>query len=230
MTTILITGANRGIGLELVKLYVEAGDNVIACCRKPDDADELKALNVTRLALDVTNDASVQALKSDLGETPIDILINNAGVILGPRFFDETDFDGWEEAFRVNTIGPFRIMQALIDNVSTSQDKKLVTISSEMGSVTNIQNWFELFEGPRIAYSSSKSAVNMIIKLIAIQFRDKGVISVPLHPGWVRTEMGGDDADISPEESASGLRSVIAGLTLENSGRFYQYDGKELPW
>ena len=230
MATVLITGANRGIGLELAKQYVEAGDDVIGCCRKPEDANALNALSVRVLALDVTDDASVKALKLELNETPIDILINNAGAIFGAQRFEDIDFDAWEETFRVNTIGPFRIVQALIDNVRAGQDKKLVTMSSAMGSVANIHHWVELFEGSRFAYSSSKSAVNMVTKLLAIRFRAEGIISVPLHPDWVRTDMGGDEANISPEESAHGLRAVIAGLTIENSGRFYNYAGQELPW
>ena len=225
MTTILITGANRGIGLELARQYASDGDRVLACCRNPDKATELNALeNIEVFQLDVTDDASVKALKAGLGDTPIDILINNAGINLEPQSFEEMDFDKWEETFRVNSIGPFRVVQALIDNVNAGQDKKIVTISSKMGSVGNV------YYGGSIAYSSSKAAVNMVTKILANRFRDDGIISVPLHPEWVRTDMGGPGARISTEESASGLRKVIAGLTLAESGRFFQYDGEELPW
>lgn len=224
MTTVLITGANRGIGLELVRQYVADGDDVIGCCRKPGQADALNAISAKVLALDVTDDASVKALKSDLGDTPIDILINNAGVSLDPQNFEDMDFDNWEETFRVNSIGPFRVAQALIDNVLAGKDKKLITISSKMGSVGNV------YYGGSISYSSSKSAVNMVNKILANRFREDGLIVVPLHPEWVRTDMGGPGARISTEESASGLRKVIAGLTLAESGRFFQYDGEELPW
>jgi NAD(P)-dependent dehydrogenase (short-subunit alcohol dehydrogenase family) len=224
MTTVLITGANRGIGFELAKQYVLAGDTVLACCRTPDKAEALNGLDVQIMALDVTNDASVIALKSELGDTPIDILINNAGVNLDPQSFEEMDFDHWEETFRVNSIGPFRVAQALIGNILAGKDKKLITISSKMGSLDNV------YYGGSISYSSSKSAVNMVTKILANRFRDDGLIAVPMHPEWVRTDMGGSSARISVEESAAGLRKVIAELTLTESGRFFQYDGQELPW
>lgn len=225
MTTILITGANRGIGLELARQYASDGDRVLACCRNPQEASDLKALkDIEVFQLDVADGASVKTLKADLGDTPVDILINNAGINLEPQSFEEMDFDKWEETFRVNSIGPFRVVQALIDNVKAGKDKKIVTISSKMGSVGNV------YYGGAIAYSSSKSAVNMVTKILANRFRDVGVIAVPLHPEWVRTDMGGPGARISAEESAAGLRKVIAGLTMETSGRFFQYDGEELPW
>ncbi len=225
MKTILITGANRGIGLELARRYASDGDKVLACCRNPQEATDLKALEGVKVfQLDVTDGASVKALKADLGDMPVDILINNAGINLEPQSFEEMDFDKWEETFRVNSIGPFRVVQALIDNVKAGKDKKIVTISSKMGSVGNV------YYGGAIAYSSSKSAVNMVTKILANRFRDDGIIAVPLHPEWVRTDMGGPGARISAEESAAGLRKVIAGLTLAESGRFFQYDGEELPW
>ncbi len=225
MTTILITGANRGIGLELVRQYASDGDTVLACCRNPQEASNLKAIDGIKVfQLDVTDGASAKALKAALGDTPVDVLINNAGINLEPQSFEEMDFDKWEETFRVNSIGPFRMVQALIDNVKAGKDKKIVTISSKMGSVGNV------YYGGSIAYSSSKSAVNMVTKILANRFRDDGIIAVPLHPEWVRTDMGGPSARISTEESASGLRKVIAGLTLAESGRFFQYDGEELPW
>lgn len=225
MTTILITGANRGIGLELTKQYAEGGDTVLACCRNPGDADALNNIKgIEIFPLDVTDDTSVKALASTLKGRPIDILINNAGINLEPQSFEEMDTDKWEETFRVNSIGPFRVIQALIENVQAGQDKKLITISSKMGSVGNV------YYGGSIAYSSSKSAVNMVMKIMANRFRDDGIIAVPLHPEWVRTDMGGPGARISTEESARGLRKVIAGLTMNESGCFFQYDGEELPW
>lgn len=225
MTTVLITGTNRGIGLELARQYASDGNKVLACCRNPGEAKALKALeNVEVFPLDVTDDASVKALKANLGDRPLDILVNNAGINLEPQSFEEMDFDKWEETFRVNSIGPFRVVQALIDNVKAGKDKKIITISSKMGSVGNV------YYGGSIAYSSSKAAVNMVTKILANRFRGDGIIAVPLHPEWVRTDMGGPGARLSTEESATGLRKVIAGLTLETSGRFFQYDGEELPW
>lgn len=225
MTTILITGANRGIGLELARQYAADGDSVLACCRNPDGATDLKSIkDLEILPLDVTDDASVKALAAKLKGRAIDVLINNAGINLEPQSFEDLDTDKWEETFRVNAIGPFRVIQALIENVKAGTDKKLITISSKMGSVGNV------YYGGAIAYSSSKSAANMVTKIMANRFRDDGIIAVPMHPEWVRTDMGGPGARISPEESASGLRKVIAGLTMENSGHFYQYDGEELEW
>lgn len=225
MTIILITGANRGIGLQLAKQYASDGDKVLACCRKPDEAKELKAIeNAEVFQLDVTDDTSVKALKAEVGDTPIDILINNAGILLEPQSFEEMDFDKWEETFRVNSIGPFRVVQALIDNVKAGSGKKIVTVSSQMGSVETVTY------GGVFAYSSSKAAVNMVINIFANRFRDDGIIVIPIHPGWVRTDMGGPKASTTAEESAAGLRKVIAGLTMAESGRFFQYDGEELPW
>ena len=173
MTTVLITGANRGIGLELARQYASDGDTVLACCRNPKKAKKLKALKkVEMFQLDVTDGVSVKALKSKLGDTPIDILINNAGINLEPQSFEDMDFDKWEETFRVNSIGPFRVIQALIDNVKAGADKKVITISSKMGSVGNV------YYGGAIAYSSSKAAVNMVTKVIANRFRDDGIIAV----------------------------------------------------
>ena len=224
MATILITGANRGIGFELTRQYQAEGHNVIACCRSPEAATDLKALGLDPLPLDVTSDGSVKRLKAGLGDRPIDILINNAGINLDAQSFEEMNFDNWEKTFRVNSIGPFRVAQTLIENVLGSDTRKLITISSKMGSVG------EVYYGGSIAYSSSKSAVNMVTKILANRFRDDGLICVPLHPEWVQTDMGGPDARITAEESAGGLIKVIDGLTLDESGRFFQYDGKELPW
>ena len=225
MTTTLITGANRGIGLELARQYASDGDRVLACCRNPNEAKELKAIeNAEVFQLDVADDTSVKTLKANLGDTPIDILINNAGINLEPQSFEEMDFDKWEETFRVNSIGPFRVVQALIDNLKSGNDKKIVMISSQMGSVEVVTY------GGVFAYSSSKAALKMITNIIANRFRKDGIIAVPVHPGWVRTDMGGSNASLSTKESAAGICKVVAGLTIKTSGHYFQHDGEELPW
>jgi len=229
MTNVLITGANRGIGLEFARQYAEDGVNVIACCRNPDNATDLHALaeahgNVAIHPLDVTSDESVAALKSDLGDMPIDHVINNAGVMGGKKQgLGDMDFDQWRACFEANTLGPFRMIAAFADNVAASEEKKIMTVSSYMGSIDRKG------KGAYI-YRSSKAAVNMITTLAATELADKGVMAIPVHPGWVRTDMGGSGADISPAESASGLRKVIAELTPERSGRFWNYNGEELAW
>ncbi len=229
MTTVLITGANRGLGLGLTKSYVSDGNTVFACCRSPKEAPDLQALaasdkNVQLLRLDVTGEQSVEALKNELGQTPIDILINNAGILIDRQSFEDMDFGGWEESFRVNSIGPFRIVQALIDNLRAGADKKAITISSEMGSVGGV------YYGGSFAYSSSKSAANMVTKILSNRLKQDGVICIPIHPGWVQTDMGGSGASISVDESVKGLRQVIDKLTLADTGRYFQWDGQELEW
>ncbi len=224
MTTVLITGANRGIGLELAREYAADGATVIGCCRKPEAATDLKALGAQLEQLDVSSTLSVKALKQHLGDLPIDILINNAGVYGGDlQTFSDMDYDVWAECLNVNTMGPFRMISTFARNVGASDEKKIITISSFMGSIARKG------QGAYI-YRSSKAAVNMVATLAGTQLAKHGIISVPIHPGWVRTDMGGNDATLSVEESATGIRSVIAGLTLEKSAHFWNYDGEELPW
>lgn len=229
MTTVLITGANRGIGLEFTRQYAAAGARVFACCRKPDAATELQTLaktdeKVSVHALDVTSDASVAALKKELGDTPIDHLINNAGVMGGKKqSLADIDFGAWRDCLEANTLGPFRMIAAFADNVAASGERKIMTVSSYMGSIGRKG------QGAYI-YRSSKAAVNVVATLAATELASRGVMSIPVHPGWVRTDMGGSGADISPKESVTGLRKVMADLTPERSGRFWNYNGEELPW
>jgi len=229
MSNVLITGANRGIGLELVRQYARDGARVYACCRTPDAAKDLQSIakdfeEVSIHALDVTSDTSVAALKSELGETPIDILINNAGIAGGRKQgLGDIDYDAWRDCLETNTFGPFRMIAAFVDNVAASGEKKIVTVSSYMGSIGRKGR------GAYI-YRSSKAAVNMVATLAATELGDRGIISVPVHPGWVRTDLGGDGAELDVKESVSGLHKVIAGLTPDKAGRFWRYDGEELDW
>ncbi|MEI9988782.1 MAG: SDR family oxidoreductase [Rhizomicrobium sp.] len=229
MTTILITGANRGIGLEFVKQYAAEGAEVIAACREPDKADALNALvktarNVRVAALDVADPASVESLKADLGALPIDILVNNAG-IGGPREAARgiIDAQGWLNVFAVNAVAPVTVASAFHDNLKAGHDKKLVTISSRLGSIAE-------HGGGAYPYHASKAAVNSLMRGLAKEWAQDGIAVGIFSPGWVQTDMGGANAALTPAQSVAGLRARIAELTLKNSGTFRDYAGKELPW
>jgi NAD(P)-dependent dehydrogenase (short-subunit alcohol dehydrogenase family) len=227
----MITGAGRGIGLELVRQYDADGWRVFACCRTPASASELNRLaaasdgRITIHTLDVDSSESVAALKAELGATPLDVLINNAG-ISGQRNAarGNIDYDAWSGCMNTNVMGPMRVAEAFADNVAAGTDKKLITVSSKMGSIglNNAPN--------SIVYRSSKAAVNMVMSCLANDLRGQGVICHSLHPGWVRTDMGGQAADISAEESAAGMRAVIASLQSGDNGGFSNYDGSPLEW
>ena len=191
---------------------------MIAACRKPDEAPGLQALQCRRLSavsLDVRHEGSVAELVEELGATPIDVLVKNAGVWGGVhQDLERMDYAGWLEAFKVNTLGPYRVSTALVAHLSRSSNPRIVTLSSQMGSLSRQSTG-------SYAYRSSKAAVNKVMQVLALELRDKGIIVCPVHPGWVRTEMGGGEADISVEESAQGLVSLIDRLTMEHSGRFW---------
>lgn len=227
--TVLITGANRGLGLEFVKQYAEAGWQVIACCRWPDEAKALQALaerhaeQVEVHQLDVANFEEIDALALILQGRAIDLLINNAGVYPQSEFGD-IDYEAWAEAFHINSMAPMKMVEAFVGHVAASNLKKIVTLSSKMGSLDDNNS------GGSYIYRSTKTAVNMVMKSLSIDLKPRGIASTILHPGWVRTEMGGPNGLIDAPESVAGLRRVIENLTLENSGRFVAYDGKEIAW
>ncbi|AMV71268.1 SDR family oxidoreductase [Desulfuromonas carbonis] len=230
MSTLLITGANRGIGLELVKVFAGKGWRVLACCRRPEVATELQSLaaaasGVTIHRLEVTDGGQIAALATELAGTPIDILLNNAG-IKGPKQqgFGQSDEEGWLETFRVNTIAPMRLTEALVEQVAASERRIVATLGTVMGSIA------ENSSGGYYAYRTSKAAVHMLMKGLAIDLAARGILTVSLHPGWVRTSMGGKSAPVAPAESAAGLAEVLLGLTPEQSGGLYDFEGKERPW
>lgn len=226
MATILVTGSNRGIGLEFVRQYAEDGEHVLACCRTPAEADELRKLvnsndKISVHPLDVGNGTSIDALARTLRDETIDILINNAGII-GARS-GEIDYELWEEVFRVNTIGPFRIAQAFHTNLKRSETRKIVTLTSGMASTAaNSGGYYD--------YRSSKAAVNNVMHGLAADWARERFIIVVISPGWVATDMGGRGAPLSPRESVSAMRKLIDGLKTSDSGRFLDYRGKEFPW
>ncbi|MCB1747692.1 MAG: SDR family oxidoreductase [Gammaproteobacteria bacterium] len=228
MSTVLITGANRGIGLELVKFYAARGDRVLACCRDPKSATALSKVggDVTVHALTVNDAAAVAALAQALAGETIDILINNAGV-LGPAYERQTawemDFDAWAEAFDVNAIAPVRVMHALLPNLRQSANPKLVNITSQMGAIS-----LDMTMG--FGYSATKAALNKFMKLAAIELGREGINSCLIHPGWVQTDMGGPQADITPAESAAGIVATVDKLDAASNGSFWKWNGEVHDW
>ena len=219
MPTVLITGANRGIGLEFARQYRADGWDVIATARRPDAAAELKATGARVEMLDAADGRSIAELADRLGSAPIDVLIANAGVY--PSGLDPS---GWSAAFATNCIGPTLLAQALRKNVVASGLRRMVAITSRMGSIADNGS------GGAIAYRSSKAALNAAWHSLALDLRGDGIVAAVLHPGWVQTDMGGTGAQIDAGTSVSGLRQVIDGLSVERTGRFFNYDGQELPW
>lgn len=227
MPTVLITGANRGLGLEFARQYAAADWNVLACCRNPEAASELRSISgrVEIYPLDVSDLDRIAALAKQLSGTSIDLLLNNAG-IYGPArmFLGELDYRSWEEVLRVNVLAPTRMVECFLEHVAASQKKLIACISSLMGSVGgNVA-------GRHYLYRSSKAALNAVVKSLSIDLRERGITVVTIHPGWVKTDMGGAEADLEIPVSVSGVIGVLAGATLASSGRFFNYDGRELPW
>ncbi|MCY4238078.1 MAG: SDR family oxidoreductase [Rhodospirillaceae bacterium] len=226
MTNVLITGAGRGIGLELARRFLAAGARVNATVRDMAKADSLRSLGnmVTINVCDVTSDADVSALAEGLADKPIDVLINNAGILLNRgEAFGNIDLEAFEEVLRVNTIAPIRVAQAFADNVAASSKKLIVNVSSRMGSIG---------EGGVAAYSyrASKAALNMAMTTIAKDLEGQGVTVIVVHPGWVRTDMGGSSASLSVEESVDGLMHVIDSVSMVDTGSFFNYDGTSIQW
>lgn len=223
MPTVLITGTNRGIGLELARQYAADGWRVHACARNLAKATALKALagDVKLHELDVADEAQIAALARELGGEIIDLLVNNAGV---GGSDEATDPQRWLEVFRVNSIAPVRILQALLPNLQRSKDPRVLSLTSRMGSIADNSS------GGSYAYRSSKAALNAAMKSLAIDLKSKGITIAVMHPGWVKTDMGGPGAPVTPKTSAEGLRRVIAALKPSESGAFLNYDGAKLPW
>jgi len=186
METVLITGANRGIGLELTKRFLASGNHVEG--------------------------------------TTIDVLINCAGIFSkDPPSADDIDYSSWRQSFEVNTIAPFRIVTTFKKNLQSSKNPRVITLSSQMGALSSKSTGHH-------AYRSSKAAVNKVMQVLSTEFESDGIVVCPVHPGWVRTDMGGENADLSVEECGAGLVKLINSLTMAHSGRFWTWDGKELSW
>lgn len=231
MESILVTGSNRGLGLEWCRQYAAAGWRVYATCRYPETAAELRALasrhpNLSLHRLDVTVSAHCAALRAELADDPIDVLVNNAGVYLEKYAPDAAiHYDDWLDTLRVNTLGAVRVTEALAHNVARSGRRLVVAVSSHMGSIADISAPGSYY------YRSSKAALNAAMKGLALAYRPLGIGVLILHPGWVKTRMGGwDEAPLTPEQSVAGMRRLVDACTPEMSGRFFRYDGRELPW
>lgn len=229
--TILITGANRGIGLELTREFASYGWRVLACCRDPQSAAELQTLAersagaVTVYPLEVTDGEQIRALSAALAEEKIDILLNNAGVS-GPerQDFGEIDTEAWLRTFQINSIAPLHMAVAFVEQVARSRRKIIATVGSQLGSLT------ENTEGGMYAYRSSKAAAHMVTKSLAIDLQGRGITVVTLHPGWVSTRMGGAEAPVKPRQSAADLFAVLTALTAKDTGKLWAHTGQVLPW
>ncbi|MFB6248528.1 MAG: SDR family oxidoreductase [Salinibacter sp.] len=234
-STVLITGANRGLGLEWVRRLVGRVDRLFATCRRPGDADDLEALadrhpdTVDLLALDVGDPAAIDAaadrVRRETGA--LDLLLNNAGINGGGSGdrFGTVDADTMTTVLRVNAVGPHLLTQAVADLLRAAEDgATVVNVTSQLGSIARTS------DGGWHSYKASKAALNMCTRLQAGALKDDGVVVVAMHPGWVRTDMGGPNARLSTEEAVSGMLDVIEGLSPADAGRFLAYDGEELPW
>jgi NAD(P)-dependent dehydrogenase (short-subunit alcohol dehydrogenase family) len=223
----VVTGANRGIGLEFVKQLTERGEEVDAGARDPGAAPELRALlrSGVRLRihpLDVADDASVGAFAEQLPPGPVDVLVNNAGVsgVKGGEPIDPPDI---LRVFDVNAVGSLRVIRALLPRLRAGTAKKIVNLTSHLGSIADAS-------GGRYAYRLSKAALNMATRLLAEDLRGEGFLTVALHPGWVQTRMGGSSAPVPPEQSIRAMLGIVDGLSKEQSGRVFDFQGRPLPW
>jgi NAD(P)-dependent dehydrogenase (short-subunit alcohol dehydrogenase family) len=229
--TTLVTGANRGLGLEFARQYAADGWRVYAGCRSPAEATDLLEVAagsgglVETLELDVTDACSVRAAATGIRGEPIDLLINNAGVNSpkGQRIGD-LDYAAWLRVLDTNALGPMRVVEAFLENVTQGGEKKIVTITSGMGSIGDNRS------GGSYAYRSSKAAVNMVMKSLSLDLAPRGIACVVMNPGWVRTDMGGTGGKLEPRESIAAMRKVIAKLKQSDSGKFLNYNGKSYPW
>jgi len=230
MPTILITGANRGLGLEFAKQYAEDGWTVYATCRNPDSAKDLRALiqahpAIQIHALDVTEWSGIERLAARLQDVTIDLLLNNAGIYgnqAGQKLGDLKP-DEWLKVFCTNSIAPIKVAEAFLPHISRGSGKKIASISSQMASLANNTS------GGSYYYRSSKTALNMALTNLSIDLKPRGITVLALHPGWVRTGMGGPDAPLDAAISVLGLRQVINSATLEQTGTFLSYDDL-IPW
>lgn len=230
MTTVLITGANRGIGLEFTAQCLARGDRVIATCRSLATAGVLQGMcnskpELTILELDAGDVGSIAALPHQLKGEAVDIFINNAGVY-GPRdsAFGKVEAQQWLDALQVNTIAPLLLTQALIENLRKGKDRKLLYLTSKMGSIADNGG------GGHYVYRSTKTALNSVVKSLSVDLREEGFIPAVLHPGWVQTDMGGPNALIDTRTSVTGMLKVIDGLDAKQAGGFFNYDGSTIPW
>lgn len=233
MSTVLITGANRGLGLEFARQYSADGWDVIATARDPKQSEELQRLakttNVSLEALDVASDGSVKHLAEALKGRPVDLLILNSAIYTRDgNKLGALNFAGWRESFETNVLGAMRVAEALIENVAASKRKQIVAISTGMGSLQSLGATFGF--GAAYQYRSSKAALNMAMSILAKEVEPRGISVLLFSPGWVQTDMGGPNAALTPEQSIAGMRKVLEANPMELTGKFLSYDGSTWPW
>jgi NAD(P)-dependent dehydrogenase (short-subunit alcohol dehydrogenase family) len=224
MSTILVTGANRGLGLEFVRQLKAKGHRVIGTARRPSEAPELGKLADKVIGLDVTDLASIEALAGPIGGEGVDWLINNAGISSQTKSVATMDAADLRKVLEVNAVGPIMVTKALLALLRKGTGKKIVNISSQLGSIANNTG------GSSYAYRASKTGLNQLTVSLANELRPMGIACVMAHPGWVQTDMGGKEATLTPEVSVRGLVSIVDQAELSMSGRFLNYDGNPLPW
>jgi NAD(P)-dependent dehydrogenase (short-subunit alcohol dehydrogenase family) len=229
MPSILITSANRGLGLEFVRQYAADGWRIFAASRNPDAASDLQKLArahaITVFPMDVTDPAGIRRAAAGLDDEPIDVLLNSAGIIGKPgQRVGNIDYESWAQVLNVNTMGPLRVTEAFVEHVARSERKLIVTITSGLGSIADNTS------GGSISYRTSKAAVNMAVRCAAIDLAPRGIACVLVNPGWVKTDMGGPNAPLTPSESVAALKRLIATFGLTHSGKFFHYDGREYAW
>ena len=230
MINVLVTGANRGLGLGFVTNYLGKNVNVVSTTRDIKSSRELLALkerfpdNLEIFELDLLKESAGDTLANFLGERPIDILINNAGIASTNQHFQAVSPKPWLEVLKVNLIAPLMVTQSIIDNVKKGVDKKIYFLSSQLGSIGDNTS------GGMYIYRSSKTGLNQVVKSLSVDLKPQGITVVSLHPGWVKTDMGGPNAPVSIDESIEGMMQVIDSTDIRDTGRFLNYDGKELPW
>lgn len=233
MNKALITGANRGIGLELTRQLLKQGSRVFATCRRPEQADGLHALadkfggQVTILPLDVTDDAMVKGVKTAVltQTSSLDLLINNAGILYRNESVDNFDPAKMRRSFDVNVVGAMQVTAQFVGLLRLGTNPRIINISSQLGSLLAMdRNWGD------VSYNSSKAALNMVTRKLAHDLASDGITIIAIHPGWVQTDMGGPNAAVSIPDSAQGILAVAESLSQKDSGKFYTYSGKEHPW
>lgn len=225
--TVMITGATRGLGLELARQYAAADWRVIAAARNPDAAEELAVIDgkVTVHKLDIADGEAVLSLSDELAAETIDVLINNAGISAHyGTDLGTIDYDAWQEALAVNLMGPVRVAEAFVEQVARAKRGRMIFMSSRAGSIG------DNISGGRYLYRTSKAALNMAVRSLAVDLQDRGIISTAVHPGWIRTDMGGETAPLDAATAAQALRHLIDRLEVHDSGRFLKYDGTAVVW
>ncbi len=229
---VVITGANRGLGLELARQHSERGDEVWAGCRRPDDAAELRDLTAHVEQVDMASEESIERFADALGPAPIDVLYNNAGIDArslgvddGARDVLQLSGEHFLDEMRVNAVGPMLLARALLDRLTASDNPRIVNVTSQVGSMEVAHNI-----GRDIGYVSSKAALNMISVRQSVHLRDAGIVVIALHPGHLKTDMGGERADLTTADGATGILALVDGLTMADSGTFRRWDGTVHPW